>query len=387
MTDFDKVIDRKNTDSNKWNAMEKVYGTNDLLPMWVADTDFEPPRQVKDALLKRVEHGVFGYAQASDGLFTAVKNWVDKRYHWAISLDWLLPSFGVVSSISFAIQALTQEGDKVMVQTPIYPPFVNTIKTNNRVVVRNPLQLQNQHYEIDFVDFEEKLKSGVKLLLLCSPHNPVGRVWRKDELKKMVALCEKYHVKVVSDEIHADIIYKPNFQTSIGSVNEWAQMNSVTLIAPSKTFNVPGLQSSMIITPNPEIRKQVQTQMNKIFFHQPNLLGSLAMETAYTYGEEWLEELLDYLADNLALAEEFIKKEIPSLHVISPEGTYLVWIDCRELGLTDQKIQDCLIQKGKLALDPGTKYGPAGSGFVRMNIGCPRSTLREGLHRLKNAFA
>lgn len=386
MFDFDEQINRLNTDSVKWNGIKMIYGTEDILPMWVADMDFASPYQIKEALMKRVEHGIFGYGVPSSEINTVVKHWVKRRYKWDIKEEWLIPSSGVVTSIAFAIQALTEKGDKVLIQTPVYYPFYSMIENNGRKIVKNPLVLKNDKYEIDFNDFEDKLKSGVKLFILCSPHNPVGRVWSRKELEKMGELCERYGVYIVSDEIHADIIYEPNVHTPMASLNRYWENNSITCIAPSKTFNIPGLQASVMIIPSSEIREKVRTVQGTIGFHGLNIFGNVAMEAAYKYGEEWLEALLPYLQKNRDALIQFIREEIPELNVVAPEGTYLVWIDCRKLGLSDDEIKERLIHRGKLGLEPGVKYGTEGAGFVRMNIGCTYKTLQDGLKRLKRAF-
>jgi cysteine-S-conjugate beta-lyase len=386
MFDFDEQINRLNTDSVKWNGIKMIYGTEDILPMWVADMDFASPYQIKEALMKRVEHGIFGYGVPSSEINTVVKHWVKRRYKWDIKEEWLIPSSGVVTSIAFAIQALTEKGDKVLIQTPVYYPFYSMIENNGRKIVKNPLVLKNDKYEIDFNDFEDKLKSGVKLFILCSPHNPVGRVWTRKELEKMGELCERYGVYIVSDEIHADIIYEPNVHTPMASLNRYWENNSITCIAPSKTFNIPGLQASVMIIPSSEIREKVRTVQGTIGFHGLNIFGNVAMEAAYKYGEEWLEALLPYLQKNRDALIQFIREEIPELNVVAPEGTYLVWIDCRKLGLSDDEIKERLIHRGKLGLEPGVKYGTEGAGFVRMNIGCTYKTLQDGLKRLKRAF-
>lgn len=386
MFDFDEQINRLNTDSVKWNGIKMIYGTEDILPMWVADMDFASPYQIKEALMKRVEHGIFGYGVPSSEINTVVKHWVKRRYKWDIKEEWLIPSSGVVTSIAFAIQALTEKGDKVLIQTPVYYPFYSMIENNGRKIVKNPLVLKNDKYEIDFNDFEDKLKSGVKLFILCSPHNPVGRVWSRKELEKMGELCERYGVYIVSDEIHADIIYEPNVHTPMASLNRNWENNSITCIAPSKTFNIPGLQASVMIIPSSEIREKVRTVQGTIGFHGLNIFGNVAMEAAYKYGEEWLEALLPYLQKNRDALIQFIREEIPELNVVAPEGTYLVWIDCRKLSLSDDEIKERLIHRGKLGLEPGVKYGTEGAGFVRMNIGCTYKTLQDGLKRLKRAF-
>jgi len=384
---FDQEINRLNTHSVKWDGMKKVYGRNELLPMWVADMDFASPREIQREIVQRAEHGVYGYSMAPEELKNNVCQWVSRRYHYSVQRDWLLPSPGVVSAIAFSIQALTEEGDKILIQTPVYTPFYKTIETNGRKVIKNPLRLVDGKYEMDFADFEEKLKQGVKMFILCNPHNPVGRVWRKDELETIGNLCKKYGVYIVSDEIHGDIIHKPNVHVPIASLHPVFEDRTITLIAPSKTFNIPGLQASIMIIANKEIRKKVQDVQNKISYHGFNLFGSIALNAAYAHGEKWLEELLDYLKGNVAYAKDYLAKEIPEITLIEPEGTYLLWIDCRKLGLSNDELMDRLINKGKLALEPGKKFGDEGEGFVRMNIGCPRSTVKEGLRRLKLALS
>lgn len=386
MYDFEQQINRLNTDSAKWNALKIFYGTEDILPMWVADMDFASPPEIQEALRKRVEHGLFGYGLASEDMKMAVINWMKKRFQWEIEKEWLVPSSGVVMALAFTIQTLTQENDKVLIQTPVYQPFYTMINNNNRELIKNPLVLKDGKYEIDFIDFEEKLKSGVKLFILCSPHNPIGRVWTESELEKMGKLCDQYGVHIVSDEIHADLIYKPNIHRSIASINNRLQDRTITCIAPSKTFNIPGLQASIMIIPNEDIRKKVQNLQGKIGFHGLNILSNTALEAAYKHGENWLEELLAYLEKNRDYAVNFIEKELPELTVIQPEGTYLIWIDCRGLGLSEDEMQDRLIQKGKLAVELGSKFGDEGTGFIRMNIACPRKMLEDALQRLKKAF-
>lgn len=387
MNQFQK-IKREQTNSVKWDMMDKVYGRKDLLPMWVADMDFLAPKEVRERLLDRVNHGIFGYTFPSDQLFKVVKDWIGKRYGWDVSPSWMLPSNGVVPSISMAIQALTNVGDSVLIQTPVYTPFYDMIKNNDRKVVINPLIEENGYYSINFGDFENKLKEeDVKLFILCNPHNPVGRVWKKEELNMMAELCEKYGVYIVSDEIHADIVYAPHKHTPIASLDKRYEEISITCYAPSKTFNIAGLQASVMVIPNQEIRSKISGIQKKLGFFTLNVFGLIGMEAAYEHGEQWLENLLSYLKNNIETAIKYIKDELPFLHVKEPEGTYLLWIDCRSLNMSDQEIQKALVEKGKLALEAGKKYGVEGEGFVRMNIGCHKETLIDGLHRLKKAYS
>lgn len=385
--DFHKSIDRQNTSSVKWGLNHVIFGTSDVLPMWVADMDFSPPNEVTEALKNRLDHGIYGYTYVPESASKAVQSWVKRRHNWDVHQSWILYSPGVVPSIGIAIHALTEPGDKVLLQSPVYTPFYNMIEKNDRVVVNSPLTIKDNRYEIDFEDFEEKLKEGVKLFLLCNPHNPSGRSWNEAELKKIADLCIQYNCLILSDEIHSDLIYKPTRHIPIVSLDEKYQDHVITCIAPSKTFNLAGLQASAVIIPNEGIRKSFQATQGKLGFFSLNTFGVIGMEAAYQHGEAWLEELLSYLKENVDTAANFIKKELPDLSVMEPDGTYLLWIDCRKLGLNDEEIKEKLIKKGKLGLEPGPKYGLGGEGFVRMNIACTRETLLEGLERLKKAFS
>lgn len=384
--DFHRTIDRHHTASVKWEALKNVYGVDDVLPMWVADMDFEPPYEVKEALLKRVEHGIYGYTFAPQTANEAVQSWVKNRHGWEIDPAWVIYSPGVVPSISTIITTFTNPGDKILLQSPVYTPFFNMTNQNDRVVVNSPLILKEKSYEIDFVDFEEKLKEGVKLFILCNPHNPVGRVWKEEELRKMADLCIKYDCLILSDEIHSDLIFKPNKHIPIASLDNSYNDHVITCIAPSKTFNLAGLQASTMIIANKKIREAVQATQRKQGLSSLNTFGILGLEVAYRHGEQWLEGLLSYLQESMTLLTTFIEKELPNLSVVKAEGTYLVWIDCRKLSLSDEEIQDALLKKGKLALEPGAKYGAGGEGFIRMNIACSQETLKDGLERLKRAF-
>lgn len=385
--DFHKSIDRQNTASVKWGLNQVIFGADDVLPMWVADMDFEPPMEVRDSLKNRIEHGIFGYTYVPDTATEAVQSWVKKRHNWDVETESILYSPGVVPSIGIAIHALTKPGEKVMLQSPVYTPFFDMIEKNERVVVNSPLKLENNRYEIDFEDFEEKLKDGVKLFLLCNPHNPSGRSWSEKELRTIADLCIQHDCLILSDEIHSDLIFKPHKHVPIVSLDKQYEDYIMTCIAPSKTFNLAGLQASAVIIPNKELRKAFKATQGRLGFFSLNTFGVIGMEAAYRHGEEWLEDLLSYVKENADLAVSFIEKELPNLTVMEPDGTYLLWIDCRKLGLSDEEIKETLIKKGKLGLEPGPKYGPGGEGFVRMNIACTQDTLLDGLARLKRAFS
>lgn len=385
--DFHESINRENTSSVKWGLTKETFGADDVLPMWVADMDFQPPNEVKEALQERIDHGIYGYTYTSSTTSEAIKQWLDKRHNWQIEQDWILYDTGVVPSITVAIKAYTSSGDKVMLQSPVYAPFFEMIEINNRKIVNSPLVLNGNRYEIDFIDFENKLKKGVKLFLLCNPHNPGGRVWTEEELRRIGELCYRYNCLILSDEIHSDLIFKPNRHIPIASLDEKLKEIVITLIAPTKTFNLAGLQASVIIIPSEKLRKDFEKIHRQQGFHSLSTFGIIGMEAAYRFGDDWLEELLAYLHENVQTAKKFIEKQVPSLSVMDPEGTYLLWLDCRSLQLSDNELKERLLKKGKLALEPGTKYGLGGEGFVRMNIACTRELLMDGLERLKMAFS
>ncbi|WP_163071185.1 MalY/PatB family protein [Priestia flexa] len=385
---FNNKINRINTNSVKWDRMENLFGKKDLLPFWVADMDFAAPEEVVKEIAKRVDHGVFGYTTPTDSTNESVRSWVQKRHEWNIESDWITYSPGIVFAISMAIQAYTQKGDSILIQPPVYTPFFEMVKVNERKLIESPLYLKGDRYSIDFSSFEKQLASGVKMFILCSPHNPIGRVWKRGELEKIAELCKKYDVLILSDEIHSDLVYKPSVHIPISSLNEDAENRTITCIAPSKTFNVPGLQASAIIIPNNELREKYQQQQHKQGFFTLNTFGTIGLEAAYTHGEIWLNELLAYLQENIDFTRSFIKKNLPSLKVINPEGTYLLWIDCRALNMSDEDLHNLLLTKGKIAVESGVKYGAAeGKGFIRLNIGCPREQLKEGLKKLKAALS
>lgn len=384
--DFNKMVDRKNSASVKWDLTKKIFGTDDVLPMWVADMDFHPPQSVVDAITSRTEHGVFGYTFVPFSVSEAIQNWLAKKHKWEVDQSSMLYSEGVVPSISTAIRAFTEAGDKVLVHTPVYTPFFDMVKKNGRELVTSSLSYLNNRYEIDFEDFETKLQEGVKLFILCNPHNPGGRVWTKNELKQLGDLCLQYSCKIVSDEIHSDLVFRPNLHTPIASISPELSDITATFIAPSKTFNLAGLQASAVIISNKEMKlnfKKIQQQQG---FFTLNIFGIAGMEAAYRYGEEWLQQLMAYLKGNIDFAIEYIETNLPALKPMKPDATYLLWIDCSQLELTDDQLKERLLYKGKLALEPGPKYGQEGEKFVRMNLACSRKTLEEGLKRLKLAL-
>jgi cysteine-S-conjugate beta-lyase len=381
---FDEVIERRGSCCLKWDDTHKIFGVEDILPLWVADMDFQAPPEVMEALEKKVGHGIFGYAGVSTGYYRAQVHWLKKRFGWEIEENWITVSPGVIPALITAIKTFTSPGDQVLLQPPVYYPFFGCVENNNRRVVLNPLIQAEGRYRMDFDDLEKKLKE-VKVLVLCSPHNPVGRVWEEEELRRVGELCRKHKVLVVSDDIHSDLVLKGH-HTPFPLLSHEDSQNSIILTATSKTFNLAGLQTSNTIIPNPELRRRFRHSQQCSGFSRPNIFGQAAVEAAYTYGEGWLEELLLYVQGNLDFFLDYVRGHMPILKIIPPEGTYLIWVDCRGLGLNDKELRDFLLHKARVGFNSGHPFGPGGEGFVRVNIACPRATLSEALKRLKDAL-
>jgi cystathionine beta-lyase len=388
---FDEVIDRSNTGSIKWDPfyLKKLFGIEDLLPLWVADMDFRAPQPVIDALVERAKHGIFGYTGPDPLKYNnSVINWFKRRHDWDLNEDWLVFSPGIVQACTYLIQRFTQPGDKVIIQDPVYYPFAMTIKNNGRRIVSNQLVLNNGHYQMDFEDLEEKAKdSRAKALILCSPHNPVGRVWSKEELRKLGDICLENDVLVISDEIHCDLIFPEYKHVVFASISEEFAQHSITCTAGSKTFNLAGFQHSNVIIPNERLRETFKSQMENHVLINPNSFGALALQVAYDQGEEWLDSLIQVLERNLSFLKSFITSNISKISFIEPEGTYLVWLDFREFCLGYKELEKKILEEAKLALDSGYKFGVGGEGFERINIACPLSILKESLERLANTFS
>lgn len=382
---FDKVLDRENTSSLKWDFTEVVFGKKDVLPMWVADMDFEAPQPVKDAIKKRASHGAYGYSFKPPSFYEAFIDWVKNRHGWVIRREWMILTPGVVPALNLAVMAFTKPGDKVIVQSPIYPPFFPAIENNGRQLVNNQLRFKNGRYEIDFEDLETKIASGARLLIFCSPHNPVGRVWEKEELLKLGELCLKNKVVLVSDEIHADLVFKGHKHTPTATISDDILNNTITCMAPSKTFNLAGLAVSAIIISNQTLFKMFSQSMEGVGIKAINNFGIVGFEAAYRYGKEWLEQLLDYLQGNLEFILKYFEERIPKIQVIKPEGTYLIWLDCRQLGMDTKSLNNFMVKEAKVGLSDGPTFGPGGEGFQRINIACPRSILEDGLKRIEKA--
>ncbi len=384
--DFDHVISRYNTNSVKWDKTEKLFGDKDILPMWIADMDFACPKPVVDAVKERAEHGIFGYTSRSQDYFMAFIDWVERRHNWSIKKQWIRCTPGIMTALSIAIQSFTNERDKIIIQTPVYTPFTKVIEKNNRELVLNPLKLENEKYEMDYENLERMVVTlDVKMIILCNPHNPVGRVWSKEELMKLGQICMENNVLVISDEAHMDIVHKGSTHTPFVSISEEFADNSITCTAPSKTFNLAGVQMANNIIPNKELRNTFTNMIDRLYLGLSNTFGVTAVENAYKYGEEWFDQFLDYLEGNLTFLTEFIETNLKEIKVIPSEGTYLVWLDCRELGMDAKALEDFLQQEAKIAFDEGYTFGEGGEGFTRVNIACPRHVLEEGLRRIEKA--
>jgi cystathionine beta-lyase len=382
--DFNAVIDRRNTGASKWDAVGKRFGSEDVIPLWVADMDFSSPQCVIDAIVKRAEHGVYGYAVQQDAYFEAIVKWFKTRHHWQIERDWIAPAPGVVPALSVIVQAFTEPQDGVLIQPPVYHPFKKVISVWDRKVIENPLVERNGRYEIDFADLEIKAAQA-KVMFLCSPHNPVGRVWTPEELQRVGEICLRHGVLVISDEIHADLIFRGHRHTPFASLSPQFAEHSLTCAAPSKTFNLAGLTTAYVIAPNPALKKRYEAMLNKASMGELNIFGIEAMIAAYEGGAEWLDALLEYLEGNLEYLKGFVAEHLPQIRVIEPEGTYLVWLDCTKLNLSVKELDRFFVHKAGLALNEGHLFGREGEGFQRVNIACPRQLLVKGMEQLKAA--
>jgi cystathionine beta-lyase len=385
--DFDEIVPRKNTNCIKYDFAQERGMPEGLLPMWVADMDYKTPPTVIEKLVEVARHGIFGYTEAKEDYFRAVCDWFSKRFNYQPSITWLRKTPGVVFALAMCIRAFTKPGDPVIIQSPVYYPFSGCVLENGRRVVDNPLRYHQGRYTMDLDDLEKKIVSeNAHLLLLCSPHNPVSRVWTQEELLELGRLCLKHNCLVVSDEIHCDFVFGGRTHRIFSTVDPAFEENSIILTAPSKTFNLAGLHIANTFTPNHKLKQILRQEISCSGTSQLNTMGLAACQAAYETGEEWLEALLTYLEDNLSLTREFFRQRLPQLHLVEPEGTYLLWIDCSSLG-DDQKINDIIINKARLWLDSGTMFGKTGAGFQRLNMACPKKILLEALERLEKALA
>ncbi|MBO0423996.1 MalY/PatB family protein [Enterococcus plantarum] len=387
MVEFDTVYERRNTNCSKWDSIKDTYGEDGLLPLWIADMDFKANQPVLDAINRTAEHGILGYSPAPDSLYEAIQRWQKRHHNYSVSKEAILFNSGVVPSLSLAIQAYTEPGDAIMIHDPVYPPFAKVVEQNDRKLVRSQLLIDQEHFIMDLKEMEKYfVAENVRLFILCNPHNPGGRVWTKGELEAFGKLCAKYDVLVVSDEIHQDLIFAPHVFTTFTNVHSTFKDFSITLTAATKTFNLAGIKNSMIFIENPDLRKQFVEAQERNFQNEINIFGYVGTEAAYEHGDDWLDELLGYLKENIDMVTNFLKAKLPSVKMMHPEGTYLIWLDFSALGLTDAQLQNQLVHKGKVVLNPGITFGPKGTQHMRLNVACPKETLSEGLRRIKHSF-
>ncbi|MCP5156419.1 MAG: pyridoxal phosphate-dependent aminotransferase [Ectothiorhodospiraceae bacterium] len=398
--DLDREIDRHGTNSVKWEFLvrqgqathwdrtRRELGEDRVLPMWVADMDFAAPQAVLDALHARIDHGILGYAAATPDYFESVAGWMQRRHGWSVAPEWIVPAPGIVPALHLIVRRFTAPGDKVLIQRPVYHPFTNAVVNNAREVVANPLIETDGGYRMDLDDLEAKAADpAVKLAILCSPHNPVGRVWTREELRRFGEICARHGVLVVSDEIHHDLVLPGHRFVPWGTLGDDLASRAIVCTAPSKTFNLAGLKTSNLVIPDPELRQEMQAEIRGVGLFGMSPLGIVATKAAYDHGAPWLEQVLAYVAGNVEHVERFVHERIPGLRVVRPEGTYLVWIDCRGLGLASADLDALFMERARIYVDEGHIFGPEGDGFMRLNVACPRSIVDDALERLRRAVA
>lgn len=383
---FDERYKRQGTSCVKWDFSETYFQAKDLLPMWVADMDFKTPPFIIDAVKKRAEHEIYGYTVRPDSYYTSIIDWIGKKHQWKIEKDWIIFSPGIVPAVNMAVMAYTQPGDKVIVQPPVYFPFFSAVRDNGRQLIMNELVLKDGRYYMDFEDLEKQIDNRTKMIIISNPHNPGGSAWTSEELKQLGEICIKHNVLLISDEIHSDLVIPPFKHTVAANISKEIANVTISMMAPSKTFNLAGMASSSVIISNPALRNTFQVMIDNVHVGMGNLFGMVASEAAYTHGEKWLGQLLEYIKGNLDYLEDYLKKNIPQVKMIRPEATYLVWLDFRELGMNDEELKQFVLEKAKLGLNHGPVFGQGGSGFQRMNVACPRSIVEEAMERLNRAI-
>ena len=383
---FDELIDRRNTGAVKTDLCKKMFGTDDLIPIWVADMDFRTPDFIIDAINNRCKHPILGYTVPDEEYFNSIIRWIDARHGWKLERSWLGFLPGIVPGLAFAVNALTQTGDQIIIQPPVYPPFIHVPSKNDRELIYNPLKVVDGRFEMDLEDLEYKITDRTRMFILCNPHNPGGRTWDADTLIKVAEICHKHGVLVVSDEIHSDMALPGNVHTPFASVSELAEQNSITYMAPSKTFNMAGLVSSSYIIPNSEIRKKFSDFMDNSELANGNIFAYVAAQAAYENGTEWLTEMIRYIQGNVDYIVEFLGKNIPQIKPMIPQASFLIWLDCAGLEMNSHQLQEFMVKEARLGLNKGTTFGPGGEQHLRLNIGCSREVLKQAMEQLKSAI-
>ncbi|MBD2866687.1 MalY/PatB family protein [Paenibacillus oceani] len=377
--DFDRRIDRRNTRSYKWDQSEKLFGDKDILPLWVADTDFASPPAVREVIEKRAAIGMYGYSIRHDGYLQAIVDWYRRNHGWAVEPEWIIDSPGVVTSLALAVELFSEPGAAVVIQTPVYYPFYDVIRNNGRTVAMNPLLHQGGRFEMDYGQLEKLFQDGAKLMLLCSPHNPGGRVWSEGELRKLGELCRQYGVTIVSDEIHGDLALPGYTHRPLASLSPELAEITISCLAATKTFNMPGLHTSFIVVSDPAKRRKLDQRFKALSLHMAQHFAQDAVEAAFNHGEDWLKQMKEYVAGNVEFAISYLAEHLPEVKPMRPEGTYLLWVDCRALKLDPAGLKDLMFRKAKVAFTEGSVFGTDGEGWLRINLGCPRSIVEEAL--------
>jgi cystathionine beta-lyase len=384
---FDEIIDRTGTASYKYDLREKIFKSPNIIPLWVADMDFRTPDFVVNAIHNRANHEIYGYSFHPESQYESIINWVYQRHQWTIQKEWIGFTPGVVPALNLAVLAFTRPGDNIVIQTPVYFPFYSAVEDHNRKLVLNPLVLRNGRYGMDLDHLNSVIDSKTKMLILCSPHNPTGNVWTKEELMKLAEICLKNDILILSDEIHADIVFSKFKHIPAASLSDEIAGKTITLMSPSKTFNFAGLSTAYFIASNKELRQLLQHETDKLHISMGNIFGNVALEAAYRFGEEWLSELITYLEQNVTFTRKFINNNLHHLKLIEPESTFLLWVDFHNYDHSDEEVKQLLVERAHLGLSNGVQFGVEGKGFQRMNIGCPRSILEQALEQLHHALS
>jgi len=383
---FDKIIDRTQVDTVKYGLRKTVFNNESVIPLWVADMDFETPDFIIEAMRQRVDHAVFGYGFRSSDYNKTISRWISDHYNWKVRTTEISFSPGVVPGLVMSILAFTKPGDKVLVQPPVYFPFYTSISGNNRELVFSPLKNTDRGYQMDFVDLEVKFKSGVKMFIMSNPHNPVGRVWTLEDLQQVLDLCAKYDVLILSDEIHADLTFEPNVHIPIASISEEAAKRTLTFMAASKTFNIAGLSTAFVVIQQKELLNRYNKTMDAMHLFTGNVMGAVATKAAFDNGDAWRKQMLDYVKGNIEFVADYIAEYIPKLHFVKPQATYLLWLDFRDYKLNQKDMASLLVDKANVGLNDGMLFNPGGEGFMRMNVACPRSVLQQALEQIRDAL-
>jgi len=383
---FDEIIDRSNTACVKYDLRQFFFGNDQVIPMWVADMDFRTPDFILNAIRERANHEILGYSIRPESYFTSLISWLNRRHQWEIRKEWVAFSPGIVPALNMAVLAFSKRRDKIIIQPPVYFPFFNAVKKHGRRLVYNQLIMENGRYRMDFDNLEQSCREGAKMLIISNPQNPGGNAWTAEELKTMAGICLKYNVLMISDEIHGDLVNRGYKHTVLASLSPEIADNTVTMTAPSKTFNMAGMATASVIISNPALMKNYRKVLDAMHIELGNVFGNVASEAAYTFGDAWLEQLLDYIDGNIRTLTVFAGHYLPLVRVIIPEATYMAWLDFSATGMSDKELKKFMIEKAGLGLNEGTQFGPGGSGFMRLNLACPRTTLLQALEQLKKAF-